>query len=184
MKSPAVLLIVDFFNPHGFEGAFSRATVRAASRVARLKARLAKVGVPAVYANDNFGRWESEFAALVQQCESTPGDVSRIARLLAPQTGDRSILKPRHSAFYQTPLMFLLQTLGAQSLVLTGVSADSCIMFTAHDAYLRHLKLWIPSDCVASGAAKHTRAALAHMHRVLKASTAPSTGSLPAFVRK
>lgn len=184
MKRAAVLLIIDFFNPHGFEGAFSPATVRAASRVARLKARLAKLGVPAVYANDNFGRWESEFAALVQQCENTPGDVSRIARMLAPQAGDRSVLKPRHSAFYQTPLMFLLQTLGAQAVVLTGVSADSCIMFTAHDAYLRHLKLWIPSDCVASDAAKHTRAALAHMHRVLKASTAPSTGSLPAFVRK
>ena len=184
MKRAAVLLIVDFFNPHGFEGAFSRSTLRAASRVARLKARLAKAGVPAVYANDNFGRWESEFSAVVQQCENTAGDVGRIARLLAPQPGDRSILKPRHSAFYQTPLMFLLQTLGAQTIVLTGVSADSCIMFTAHDAYLRHLKLWIPSDCVASDAAAHTRAALAHMHRVLKASIAPSTGPPPAFVRK
>ena len=148
--------------------------VRAAARAAALKARLRRRRVPVIYANDNFGRWESEFAALVQQCENTPGDVSRIARMLAPQAGDRSVLKPRHSAFYQTPLMFLLQTLGAQAVVLTGVSADSCIMFTAHDAYLRHLKLWIPSDCVASDAAKHTRAALAHMHRVLKARVTPA----------
>ena len=185
MSRGAVLLLVDFFNPRGFKGgALSRATVRAAQRTARLKARLRKRGVPAVYANDNFGRWESEFAALVQQCRSIKGDVSTVAQLLAPQQGDRSILKPRHSAFYETPLPYLLDSLGAKSLVLTGASADSCIMFTAHDAYLRELDLWIPSDCVASSAAAYTRAALAHMQRVLKASTAPSTGAPPAFLRR
>jgi nicotinamidase-related amidase len=184
MKSSAVLLLVDFFNPRGFAGAFSRATLRAAERTARLKARLAKLGVPAVYANDNFGRWESEFAALVQQCQDMPGDVGKIGHALAPQPGDRSVLKPRHSAFYQTPLTFLLQTLGARSLVLTGVSADSCIMFTSHDAYLRHFRLWIPSDCVASTRPVYTRAALAHMQRVLKASVTPSTGAVPSFLRK
>ena len=184
MKHRAILLLVDFFNPRGFDGPMSRATVRAAERTARLKARLRKRGVPAVYANDNFGRWESEFAALVQQCRSMQGDVGTVAQLLTPEPGDRSILKPRHSAFYQTPLMYLLQTLGVRSIVLTGVSADSCIMFTAHDAYLRELELWVPSDCVASTAPAHTRAALAHMHRVLKASIGPSTGALPALVRK
>jgi nicotinamidase-related amidase len=185
VKRRAALLLVDFFNPRGFDGgAFSRATVRAAERTARLKARLRKRGVPAVYANDNFGRWESEFAALVQQCRGIEGDVSKVAQLLTPQSGDRSILKPRHSAFYQTPLAYLLESLGARGIVLTGISADSCIMFTAHDAYLRELELWVPSDCVASTAPTYTRAALAHMRRVLKASVGPSTGALPAFVRK
>ena len=183
-KRRVVLLLVDFFNPLGFEGALSRATVRAALRTARLKARLRKLGVPAVYANDNFGRWESEFAALVHQCRNTRGDVSKVAQLLTPQPGDRSVFKPRHSAFYQTPLTFLLQKLGTDSVVLTGVSADSCIMFTAHDAYLRELELWVPSDCVASSGAAYTRAALAHMHRVLKASIGPSTRAVSALVRK
>ena len=140
--------------------------------------------MPAVYCNDNFGRWESEFAALVQQCRGMRGDVGTVARLLTPQQGDRSVLKPRHSAFYETPLGYLLETLGANCIVLTGVSADSCIMFTAHDAYLRKLALWIPSDCVASSASAHTRASLAHMHRVLRASIAPSAGRLPALVKK
>lgn len=184
MKRSAVLLLVDFFNPMGFEGGFSRATLRAAQRTARLKARLRKLGIPAVYANDNFGRWESEFNALVAQCRDSAGDVGNIAQSLVPEAGDRSVLKPRHSAFYQTPLMFLLQTLGARTLVLTGVSADSCIMFTAHDAYLRKLDLWVPADCVASPKPAYTRAALTHMERVLKASIAPSTGAVPAFVRK
>jgi nicotinamidase-related amidase len=140
--------------------------------------------VPAVYANDNFGRWESEFAALVRQCQGMPGDVGKVAQLLAPEPGDRSVLKPRHSAFYETPLEYLLQSLGARTVVLTGVSADSCIMFTAHDAYLRELELWVPADCVASPEPAYTRAALTHMQRVLRASIVPSTGSVPAFVRK
>jgi nicotinamidase-related amidase len=184
VKSQAVLLLVDFFNPRGFEGgSLSRATVRAAQRTARLKARLRRIGVPAVYANDNFGRWESEFAALVETCRSAQGDVGEVAALLAPERGDRSVLKPRHSAFYETPLEYLLQTLGAKCVVLTGVSADSCIMFTAHDAYLRELKLWVPADCVAAPMPAYTRAALVHMKRVLRASIAPSTGAVPAFVR-
>jgi nicotinamidase-related amidase len=185
LKRHAVLLLVDYFNPLGFEGgSLSRAAVRAAQRTARLKARLRKLGMPAVYANDNFGRWESEFAALVRQCQGMPGDVGKVARLLAPEDGDRSVLKPRHSAFYETPLEFLLQSLGAKCLVLTGVSADSCIMFTAHDAYLRKLDLWVPADCVASPAPAYTRAALTHVQRVLRASIVPSTASLPAFVRR
>src|SRR6185436_18518818 len=101
-------------------GTLSRATVRAAVRTAKLKARLRKLGVPAVYANDNFGRWESEFAALVQQCQNAGGDAGRVAQLLAPQRGDRSVLKPRHSAFYETPLEYLLETLRAKAIVLTG----------------------------------------------------------------
>src|SRR5205085_7836590 len=105
MKRRAALLLIDFFNPRGFEGGtLSPATVRAAQRTAKLKARLRKIGVPAVYANDNFGRWESEFSSLVQTCRGIEGDVGEVAQLLAPQRGDRSVLKPRHSAFYETPL--------------------------------------------------------------------------------
>jgi len=185
MKRRAVLLLIDFFNPLGFDGGtLSPATVRAAQRAAKLKARLRKLGVPAVYANDNFGRWESEFSSLVQTCRGIEGDVGTVAQLLAPQRGDRSVLKPRHSAFYETPLEYLLASLETEAVVLTGVAADSCIMFTAHDAYLRQLAMWVPSDCVASSAPAYTRAALGHMKRILKASIAPSTSALPAFLRR
>jgi len=176
MKRRAVLLLIDFFNPRGFEGGtLSPATVRAAQRTAKLKARLRRIGVPAVYANDNFGRWESEFSSLVQTCRGIGGDVGTVAQLLAPQRGDRSVLKPRHSAFYETPLEYLLASLGADSVVLTGVAADSCIMFTAHDAYLRKYALRIPSDCVAAERDADRRMALAYLARVTKADVRRST---------
>ena len=149
-----------------------------------LKERLRASRVPAIYANDNFGRWESDFEAVVEHCRRRGGASAQLAGLLAPAKGDRSILKPRHSAFFGTPLEFLLDELRIDRLVLTGLSADSCIMFTAHDAYLRKLAMWVPSDCVASSAPAYTRAALGHMKRILKASIAPSTSALPAFLRR
>ena len=179
----AALLIIDFFNPRGFDG-YEAAALRAARNTARLKMRLHALGVPTIYANDNFGQWESEFSGIVDMCRARRGTPSTIAELLAPRRGDRSVLKPRHSAFYETPLAFVLEGLAAKMLILTGVSADSCIMFTAHDAYLRKLDLWIPADCVASPKPAYTRAALAHQQRVLHASVATSRADLARQLRR
>jgi nicotinamidase-related amidase len=149
--------------------------VRAARRTRALGAKLRRAGVPVIYANDNFGHWESDIGAVVETCRARGGAAKALVDLLEPQTGDRSVLKPRHSAFFGTPLEFLLDELGARRLVLTGLTTDSCIMFTAHDAYVRDYALWVPSDCVASSKPGYTRTALEHMQRVLKALTHPST---------
>jgi nicotinamidase-related amidase len=179
-RSKYALVLVDFFNPRGFAGlGTARAVLQAARNTARLKARLRRASIPVIYANDNFGQWASEFTMLVAACRGRAGPPGEVAALLAPQQGDLSILKPRHSAFFGTPLDFLLEELSTKVLILAGVSADSCIMFTAHDAYLRKFKLWVPGDCVASTTPAHTRAALRHIGRVLRASTARSTDKLP-----
>jgi nicotinamidase-related amidase len=182
----AALLIIDFFNPMNFDGgaALARAARRAAGHTASLKARLRQAGVPAIYANDNFGHWESEFAALVSACRDLRGAPGEIARLLTPEKGDRSILKPRHSAFYGTPLEFLLAELKVDRLVLAGQSTDSCISFTAQDAYVRKFALWIPADCVAAEKPEYSRAALVHMQRVLKADVHESTAGLRVLNRR
>ena len=174
-RGRSALLLVDFMNPLDFEGAaaIAQRAVEAAQRTATLKARMRTEGVPVIYANDNFGRWESDFDAVVAHCESRGGPSAQLARILAPLPGDRSILKPRHSAFFGTPLEFLLDELRVDQLVLTGLAADSCIMFTAHDAYLRQYGLWIPGDCVASEKDAYRRDALSYMARTLKANVDP-----------
>ncbi|HXR57210.1 MAG TPA: isochorismatase family cysteine hydrolase [Casimicrobiaceae bacterium] len=170
-KKRTALLLIDFMNPLDFDGAQSLAprALRAASRAAQLKRRMRARRSPVIYANDNFGRWEADFDAVVADCERRGGASAAMAKLLAPSDEDRSVLKPRHSAFFGTPLDFLLDELDVGSLVLTGLAADSCIMFTAHDAYLRKYALWIPADCVASEKDAWRRDALAYMARVLKA---------------
>jgi nicotinamidase-related amidase len=177
-KARTALLLIDFMNPLDFTGgpALAPRALRAAAHTARLKARLARSRVPVIYCNDNFGHWDSQFEAVVEHCRRIGGTPARLAALLTPQRADRSILKPRHSAFFGTPLEFLLDELGIERVVLTGLAADNCIMFTAHDAYLRKYDLWVPSDCVASERASYERNALAHMARVTKADVRPADG--------
>jgi nicotinamidase-related amidase len=176
-RATTVLLLVDFLNFMDFGSARMLApyALRAARRARELKRRLARSRVPAIYANDNFGHWESDFRAIIETCIARGGPSRKLAELMAPERDDRSVLKPRHSAFYGTPLEFLLNDLGAKRLVITGLTTDSCIMFTAHDAYVRGYQIWVPSDCVAAARPQFTRNSLQHMARVLKASTVRST---------
>jgi nicotinamidase-related amidase len=131
-------------------------------------------GGPCIYANDNFGDWISEFSTLTRECLQREGASGSIARALQPGTGDLSVLKPRHSAFFGTPLEFLLDELGTTRLIVAGITIDNCVFATAQDAHVRKFDLWIPADCSAGFCAAHERASLAHMARTLKADTRPA----------
>lgn len=95
--------------------------------------------------------------------------------MLAPDDEDYFVLKPKHSGFYSTTLEILLEHLQSKTLVLTGVSTDICVLFTANDAYLRDYKLVVPADCVAAKDAETNDLTLKYVERVLKADTRPSS---------
>lgn len=174
--SRTVLLLVDFINPLDFAGGdeIAPSALAAAERTAALRSHLAGKGVRTIYANDNYGRWTSDFKELWKSCAKMGGVPRKMARLLAPTTRDFMLLKARHSAFYGTPLNLLLEQLHCKRVIVTGIAADSCVLFTAMDAYLRGYSLWVPGDCVASEATASHDAALTHMARVLKADVRPS----------
>jgi nicotinamidase-related amidase len=172
------LLLIDVINdfefPRGDE-LFSRA-LPIASNIAVLKRRARAAGIPAVYVNDNFGRWQSNFDQLVQHCLSDGVRGRPFVDQLKPDaTSDYFVLKPKHSAFYQTPLDLLLKHLGAQRVILTGVSTNSCVLFTAGDAYMRDLQLIVPNDCVAACNAHEHNVALEQIKCMLKADVSSST---------
>jgi nicotinamidase-related amidase len=175
-KKTTALVLVDFINLFDFDdaGKLAPRALRAAKRTAALKQRLKRRGVPCIYANDNFGRWTSDFAALTEACLHRQGPAAEIAGLLHPAEGDLAVLKPRHSAFYGTPLDFLLEDLNVAKIVLAGIAVDMCVFATAQDAYVREFKLWIPSDCTAGFTRSQERASLAHMARTLKADIRPA----------
>jgi nicotinamidase-related amidase len=173
---PVALLIVDVINPCDFPEAddFLRQALPAARNIAALKGRAIAAGVPVVYANDNFGRWRSDLAAVVERCLA-PGCKGRpLCEALRPVATDYFVLKPKHSAFYSTTLDLLLRAFRTEALVVCGFAANICVLFTANDAYLRDLRLLVPADCVASNTREETEAALAQMAKVLKADVGPS----------
>jgi nicotinamidase-related amidase len=172
------LLLIDVINdfefPRGDE-LFSQA-LPIAPKIAELKKRARAVEIPAVYVNDNFGRWQSNFDQLVQHCLNDGVRGRPFVDQLKPDVdSDYFVLKPKHSAFYQTPLDLLLKHLGAERLIVTGVSTNSCVLFTAADAYMRDLELMVPDDCAAACNAHEHNTALEQMKCMLKAHVSPST---------
>jgi len=176
-RSSTVLLLVDVINPLQFPGAekLAEPAMTAAKATARLKRRLAREGVASIYANDNYGVWRSEFRELLAYCEAQPGPTGYIARQLSPGPEDLVLLKPRHSAFFSTPLDLVLTQMHAHTLVLTGLAADICVQLTAMDATLHGYKLWVPNDCTAAESPDYKKAALDYMSRVLKADVRKSS---------
>ena len=176
-NSDTALLIIDLINdfefPRGDE-LFEQA-LPIAPRVAALKKRARAAGIPAVYVNDNFGRWQSKFADIVEHCRGAEVRGRPIVEQLVPDDCDYFVLKPKHSGFYQTPLELLLKHFGAERLILTGVSTNSCVLFTANDAYMRDMELIVPQDCVAACNAQEHNFAMEQIKDMLKADVRPST---------
>lgn len=175
-SAPVALLIIDMINDLEFlEGPdFLEPALDAADCIADLKRRAKAAGIPVIYANDNFGRWRSDFNEVLDHCLNDGVRGQPLAERLRPEPDDYSVLKPKNSAFYATTLDTLLTYLNAKTLILTGISADACVLFTANDAYVRDYKLCIPADCVVAASPDYKQDALSYMKRVLKVDTTPS----------
>ena len=173
-KCETALLIVDVINDFDFPEArqLLRLARPMARKIARLKARARRAGIPIVYVNDNFGRWRSDLSSLVEHCRR--GRAREIVELLRPEEDDYFVLKPKHSGFFSSTLETLLRYLGAERLVITGIAGNYCVLFTANDAYMRDYKLMVPSDCTVSNTPAENRQALKVLKNYLKADITPS----------
>jgi nicotinamidase-related amidase len=176
-KADVALLLIDVINDLEFEQGeqllqFARPMAR---HLADLKRRAQQAGVPAIYVNDNFGRWQSDFNAQVDHCLRDGVRGREIAELLKPERDDYFVLKPKHSGFYCTALDILLAYLQVKSLIITGIATNICVLFTANDAYLRDFHLLVPGDCAVANTEEEHREALAQIEKVLKADVRPST---------
>lgn len=168
-------MLVDFINPLDFPtaAALARRALPAARATRGLLDLFRRRQGLTVFANDNFQSWERSFVDLVQRCRERGGAPAGLVEALAPDPRDVALLKPRHSAFYGTALEFILQEQQVRTVVLAGVSADSCVTFTALDAFVRGYQLWVPRDCIAGESAAVERSACEHLERVAKAVTVP-----------
>jgi nicotinamidase-related amidase len=176
-KSSVALLLIDVINPLEFEEGedLLEHALPMAQNIVKLKERAKAVGIPVIYVNDNFGRWQSNFKELVAHCLENKVLGKPVVELLKPDEEDFFVLKPMHSGFYSTPLEPLLRYLTVEALIVTGMAGDYCVLFTANDAYMRNFTLYIPADCIASEQPEFNKEALNVMSRTLKAEIKPST---------
>ena len=171
-KHEIALLLIDVINDFDFPGADQLLTYARpmARNLLRLKRRAYKAGVPVIYVNDNFGRWKSDFRRTLDHCERY-GRGPDVVKLLRPKENDYFVLKPKHSGFFSSALDTLLRYLRTQTLILTGIAGNFCVLFTANDAYMCDFSLFVPSDCTVSNTKGENDSALRLMKKFLKADT-------------
>jgi nicotinamidase-related amidase len=175
-RHASALLILDMVSCWDFPDAapLLRNALGIAANIAALRRRCAAARVPVIYANDNSGQWRSDFKFVVRESLESPGPGAEITRRLQPGDDDYFVLKPKHSAFFATPLEILLDHLETRRLVVTGVAADQCVANTVADARMRDFDVVVPADCVATQTADRLRRALKHLEEALDVRTTPA----------
>ena len=124
-------------------------------------------GTPVVYANDNFGIWDGDAPRLVRQ--ALEGRGGELVAAIAPQDGDRFVVKPRYSAFDHTPLVLILRELEVERLLLAGASTEGCVSQTAIDARELGFKVSLLADACATVDVRIERVALDYLEAVVGA---------------
>src|SRR4051794_1451416 len=86
-KSKVALILIDVINDLDFpEGdQLLRHARPMAERIAALKRRARDAGIPAIYVNDNFGRWQSNFNNQVDHCLEDGVRGKPVVELLRPE---------------------------------------------------------------------------------------------------
>ena len=168
-KTDTALLIVDVLNDLEFPGGEMVLpwAQRMVERLAPLLEKARKAGIPIVYANDNFGQWRSNFADVYREATREGARGREIAKALKPAESDLFILKPKHSAFFATSLVPLLEHLGTEKLILAGLATNICVFFTAHDAHMHEYDITVLSDCCAAESDEDHDIALDQLERFL-----------------
>jgi nicotinamidase-related amidase len=174
-QTKPALLIIDMINDFNFTPGeiLSKKAEEITGSILKLKDRFKQKEWPVIYINDHFNLWQADFEKIMDHCRNERSE--KIIEQIAPDDGDYFLIKPKHSAFYGTALNTLLKQLKADSLVITGVAGNICVLFTANDAYMREYSLSIPKNCIASNSDQDNEYALTMMKEVLKADTRSSS---------
>ncbi|MCP9276828.1 cysteine hydrolase family protein [Mycolicibacterium arenosum] len=178
--SDTAVLVIDMLNSYRHDDA--EALAASAARIVEPLAELIgeardRDDVDLVYVNDNYGDFTATREGIVRQALN--GAHPELVEPLVPDGRCLFLEKVRHSAFYATPLSYLLTRLETKRVILTGQVTEQCILYSALDAYVRHFDVVVPTDGVAHIDAELGSAALRMMEQNMRAALIGSGDCLP-----
>jgi nicotinamidase-related amidase len=182
IEGRAALLVIDmqydFVDPDA--GTYAVGAERLVQPIAELVVQARDAGMPVIFTQElhrpdhlDAGRERDPGAGLpypgsspddplpVHCVEGTRG--AAIVDELAPLPTDIVIGKRRYSCFLGTDLQLILNGLGVQTLFVTGVCSNICVLWTVGDAYQLDYHARVLEDCVAGTSAEEHEAALTIM---------------------
>lgn len=172
LENSAVVLI-DFINDFQFDRGerLLQHTKEILPNVERLKSFAKENKLPVIYINDHYRLWQTDFRAIIAHCKNDRNE--DVIETVKPVDDDYFFIKPKHSAFFQTPLHSLLTQLKKTHLIMAGIAGDICVLFSAKDAYMYNYTLHVPENCMASNEHQGNEYALYLMRTVMDANTEP-----------
>jgi nicotinamidase-related amidase len=176
------LIVIDMLNPYDHEDAeelrksVSSMVLPLAELLADARKRAADTVV--VYVNDNQGDFSATRDDIVGRALN--GRSPDLVHPVVPSEDCAFLPKVRHSAFFGTSLEYLLRREEVDTVILTGQVTEQCVLYTALDAYIRHLSIRVVSDAVASIDTDLGAAALEMMRRNMRAEIVTSQSALTA----
>jgi biuret amidohydrolase len=139
---------------------------------------------------DGRGGWVSKHVRYGSGKQSPTGvciEGTRQAELLpqlAPEPDDIVFEKRRASCFLGTELDLLLGRLGVETLFVSGICTDVCVLWTVGDAFQRDFHVRVLEDCVAGTTVAAHKRALALMRDLTTAGEAVYSDALAAAVAR
>lgn len=157
-RKPA-LLIVDMTNgfvEDRYPTGYSLTGKPCAENIRVLLDHIRKTKIPVLFTKDVSGTdevYEIFRGAWNFKTNMTPAgeraDYNSIIPLLEPRNSEPVIEKSKPSAFFGTALVGILNYLGVDSLIVTGMVTSGCIRATVLDAFSYNFHVNLPIECVA-----------------------------------
>ena len=109
-----------------------------------------KRGFPIIFACDSFLEGDFIFRGKmkVHALRGTKG--AEVVDDLKPEPTDIILPKRRFSAFFKTDLDQTLRTLGIDTIIVTGMTTEVCVLMTAMDGLSHDFSAILLEDCSAS----------------------------------
>jgi nicotinamidase-related amidase len=163
------VIVVDMLNTYDHEDAdrLVNSVEEVLEPIAGLVERAAGAGTEVIYVNDNYGDWNSSQEELAER--ALGGRRPDLVEPILPPPDADFVIKARHTVFYMTPLEYLPSQKEIGHLVLAGQVTEQCILYSALDAYVRHLDVTVPTDGVAHIHEDLAQAAMKMMERNMRA---------------
>jgi nicotinamidase-related amidase len=116
-------------------------------------------GFPIVYACDSFLKEDFlQGKSKLYSLQGTPG--AEVIDELKPEPTDMILPKRRFSAFFKTDLDQQLRDRGVDTIVVTGIATEVCVLTTAMDGFCHDFYVFFLEDCTASRTPEVHRACL------------------------
>jgi nicotinamidase/pyrazinamidase len=173
-----VVIVVDMLKGFLEKGNLANPNARLIiPNITDLLSRKKKQGWMILFLGDEHEKDDPEFDAFPEHCVKRTEETDVINELSEFTTCCNYIPKTRYSGLFKTCLEFFLEHQKPEEIIVVGLYADICVLYTA--AGLRNLdyKVTIPKDCTLT-LAGIDEVIFAHMKNVLKANMVESQKEL------